>query len=149
MLFWRNLSGKQLGTYVEYLFKLRFAMHGMDIYTPEIDDKGIDYVVRTEKGLFYEIQCKSRRQLNYFFMTKNKFPLSKTRYLALALYIDPNANDPTMYLIPSLAWKTPNSLFVDRDYLGGKSAPEWGLQFSQKNMHLLDLYHFEKIIKKL
>lgn len=137
MPYWTTLSPSQLGRYSEYLARLLFAKSGMDVYLPEIDNKGIDFVVRSSRGDFFEIQCKARRQLSYFFIEKSKFPMSASRYLCLALFTDGEREDPQMHLIPSTAWAAPNALFVDRRYEGKKSEPEWGLQFSPRNMSLL------------
>lgn len=140
----------QLGRYAEYLSRLVFARSGMDIYLPEIDDKGIDFVVRTSEGRFYEIQCKAVRQLNYWFIQKSKFIPRGQLYLCLLLFIDPAKEDPQIFLIPSRAWEKPNALFVDRDYRGGKkSSPEWGLQFSSKNMALLEPFRVAKIVTEV
>jgi len=108
----------------------------MDIYIPEIDDRGVDFIVRTARGDFYEIQSKARRQLLYFYMEKKKFPISRARYLYLSLFTDAKKENPDVFLIPSTAWLQPNALFVDRPY----KEPEVGLQFSKKNMCLLEPY---------
>jgi hypothetical protein len=53
-------------------------------------------------------------------------------------------------LIEATIWKTPNTLFVSRDYGEGKaSKPEWGLNLSQKHMLLLAAYAFDKTIERL
>jgi hypothetical protein len=146
MRYWEDMSRDQLGRYAEYLSRLIFARSGMDIYLPEIDNKGIDFIIRTARGTFFEIQCKARRQLKYSFIEKSKFPLSPTRYLSLALFLNNQTEEPEVYLIPSTVWASPNSLFVDRRYEGKKSKPEWGLQFAQKNMRLLSPYLVESKI---
>lgn len=120
----------------------------MDIYLPEIDNKGIDFVVRSPHGHFFEIQCKAVRQLNYFFVAKTKFPLSDARYLCLLLFVDKAQEEPQIFLIPSRTWEEPNTLFVDRPYVGKKSAPEWGLQFSVKNMALLEPFRVHVAIRE-
>jgi hypothetical protein len=37
----------QLGRYAEYLAKMEFMLHGSDVFSSEVDDHGIDFVVRT------------------------------------------------------------------------------------------------------
>jgi len=143
MPYWTTLTTQQLGRYAEYLARLRFARSGMDVYIPEIDDRGIDFIVRTARGDFYEIQSKARRQLLYFYIEKSKFPISKARYLYLSLFTDTKKEEPDIFLIPSIAWLKPNALFVDRPY----DDPEVGLQFSKKNMHLLEPYRIFDIIE--
>jgi hypothetical protein len=43
---WNRLSPLQVGRYAEYLVKMEFTLYGFDVYTAEVDDKGIDFVVR-------------------------------------------------------------------------------------------------------
>jgi len=122
-------------------------MYGFQVYTTEVDDRGIDFVARYEKGTFLSIQVKSIRKTGYVFMQKEKFELSPDLYLALAILNE--GREPNLFLVPSLAWERPNALFVDRDYEGKQSKPEWGLNLSQKNMHLLESYSFSNMINKL
>ena len=61
-------------------------MYGFEVYTAEVDDRGIDFIVWHANGRFYEVQVKSaRRPTSYVFMRKDKFPLCPGRLLALAL----------------------------------------------------------------
>ena len=46
---WGKLNSMQLGRYAEYFVKMEFTRHGFDVYTAEVDDKGIDFVVRKER----------------------------------------------------------------------------------------------------
>ena len=55
------LNKNQLGRYGEYFVKMEFTRLGLDVYSPEVDDKGIDCIVRTSTGRFFEIQVKSAR----------------------------------------------------------------------------------------
>jgi hypothetical protein len=44
---WSELTKLQVGRYAEYFVKMVFTLHGFDVYSAEVDDKGIDFVVRT------------------------------------------------------------------------------------------------------
>ncbi len=63
----------------------------------------------------------------------------------MALFLD--RQEPELYLIPSFVWKEPNELFVDKDYEGWKSEPEWVIRLSQKNMPRLRQYAFSTVVK--
>ena len=143
---WKNLSTQQLGRYGEYLFKMKLTLHGLDIYSPEIDDRGIDFVVRTKAGDFFEIQVKSIRTFQYLFIQKSKMMPSPKRFVAFGHFRDA---DPVLYLIPSEAWLAPNKLFKDRDYEGKKSAPEWGIDFRESTLSLLEQYRFDDVAAML
>ncbi|WP_374164492.1 DUF6508 domain-containing protein [Arcticibacter sp. MXS-1] len=144
---WNSLKGSQLGKYAEYFTKMEFTQYGFDVYSSEVDDKGIDFLVK-KNGKYYEIQVKSVLKSQYVFMPKSKFEPKASLYLALVLYTQGEC--PGLYLIPSQAWLTPNALVVDRPYSEShKSQPEYGLQLSVKNRPLLHEYSFEKILLDL
>ena len=55
---WGKLNHLQLGRYAEYYAKMEFTLLGFDVYEPEVDDKGIDFIIRKDEDNFYEIQVK-------------------------------------------------------------------------------------------
>jgi hypothetical protein len=129
---WKCLNSRQIGKYAEYFVKMELTMHGLDIYTPEVDDKGIDFIVRKSADKYWEVQVKSVHKSKYIFFPKSKFEIKRANLLvAVVLFVAGEV--PSIYLIPVQAWKTPNSLFVSRDFgEGKKSTPEWGIQLSKK-----------------
>lgn len=147
---WSKLNKQQVGTFVEYYVKMEFAMFGFQIYTSEVDDRGLDFIARYENSDFLSIQVKSlRTSSSYIYMTKNNFKMSPNQYLVLGLLVDKEM--PDLYLIPASAWLEPNSLFKSYDYEGDvyKSKPEWGLNISPKNINLLEPYRFDSCIQNL
>ena len=144
---WKKLNRQQVGAYSEYFVKMEMTMHGFQVYSTEVDDRGIDFIARYEKGPFLSIQVKSIREKGYVFMKKEKFELSPELFLALAVLYE--GEEPKLYLVPSGEWNKPNDLLVDRDYIGKKSKPEWGLNLSTKNMSMLEVYSFSTMVGKL
>ncbi len=144
---WGHLSNIQLGRYAEYFVKMEFTLAGFDVYTSEVDEKGIDFIIRKDKDRYYDIQVKSVRGLNYIFFPKDKFNLRENLLAAIVVFFE--GKPPKIYLIPSTEWSKPNNLFVSRDYEGGKSEPEWGLNLSRKNLPLLEQFEFDKIVQNL
>lgn len=144
---WKALNRQQVGAFSEYFVKLELTMLGLQVYSTEVDDRGIDFVARYKNGPFLSVQVKSIREKGYVFMQKEKFDLSADLYLALAILNE--GLEPRLFLIPSEAWKEPNALLVDRDYIGKKSKPEWGVNLSKKNMVLLEQYSLSKMVSKL
>ena len=144
---WDNLNRLQIGKYAEYYVKMEFTSYGFDVYTSEVDDKGIDFVIRNQKSKYYEIQVKSLRGSGYIFMQKSKFELSNSLYASIVIFN--NGERPNVYLIPSTKWKKETPLLRSREYKGKKSEPEWGLNVSKKNLYELDKYTFENIVHKL
>lgn len=56
---WSHLNKQQVGTYAEYFVKMEFALHGFQVFKPEVDDRGVDFIVRRDAGPWYEVQVKS------------------------------------------------------------------------------------------
>ena len=146
---WSSLSRLQLGRYAEYLVKMEFTLYGFDVYGSEVDDRGIDLVVRREPNKYYDVQVKSAclPRGNYIFFPKDKFQLRENLLAAIVLFWD--GKPPEFYLIPSLAWEHPDNLLADYKYVGKKSPPEWGLRLSRKNLPLLSRFKFENIQQNL
>jgi hypothetical protein len=152
---WSHLNNVQLGRYAEYFVKMEFTRYGFDVYTAEVDDKGIDFVVRKEHSTegggveyrYYDVQVKSTRGMNYVYLQQSKFKLRKNLLAAVVLF--GTSRWPNLYLIRSTDWEHPNALVVDRKYKGGKTPPEWGLNLSRRNLPLLESYEFERIVKGL
>ena len=43
---WFELTPLQLGRYAEYYSKMEFASYGFEVYTSEVDDHGVDFIVK-------------------------------------------------------------------------------------------------------
>lgn len=121
---WSRLGKPQLGRYAECGVRMELARLGCDVYVPDVDDKGIDLVLRTAPGRCAEVQAKDMRGFSYVFMRKSVFPLDESRHLALVRLTDERW--PIVYLIPATVWLTPDVVFSSRDFVGKKSAPQWG-----------------------
>ena len=145
---WSLLNSLQLGRYAEYFAKMEFASYGLEVFSSEVDDRGIDFIVKDKKGRFSEVQVKSLRGTGYVFAQKSKFNIDN-RNLYMALLIFKEGKMPDFFLIPSEAWKVPNEVFVDRDYNkpGQTSKPEYGINFSIKNYNILEIFNFEESIQ--
>lgn len=66
---WSKLNNLQLVRYAEYFTKMEFAFYGLEVYTSEVDDHGIDFIVKDKKGRFCEIQVKAKTEKGYVFNT--------------------------------------------------------------------------------
>ena len=144
---WSRLNHMQVGRYAEYLVKMEFTKAGLDVYSAEVDDKGIDFVIRRDAGTYFDVQVKSIRGLNYVFFPKDKFVLADNLWAAVVVLAE--GEEPRLYLIPSTAWRSASALLVDREYEGKKSKPEWGLNISRRNLPLLEVFAFEKQVSRL
>jgi len=140
---WSSLNRQQVGAYAEYFVKMQFTMFGFQVYETEVDDRGVDFVVRHDRSDFIEIQVKSVRGTGYVFMQKEKFKLRDRLWLALALFEE--GRYPDLYLVPSMSWRFADGVFCSRDYQkpGQTSDPEWGINVSKKNLRRLQEFRFD------
>jgi len=143
---WSGLNKQQVGAYFEYFVKMEFTMHGFEVYSPEVDDRGVDFVARRSNSGFIEVQAKSLRKYGYVFMRKTHFLPRSGLYLALGLLFD--GKEPEAFLIPSTVWNHPDSTFADRDYTGPgqTSEPEWGINVSRGNKMRLEEYSMSSVL---
>src|ERR1035437_2505565 len=109
---------------------MEFVLLGCDVFSSEVDDHGIDFVVRTREGNHYDVQVKSFRSqagkgTPYVFLQKSKFKIHPSLLLALIQFID--GQPPALFLVRSHIENDTNPIFENRDYPGKQSEPEWGL----------------------
>ena len=139
---WSGLNHLQLGRYAEYYAKMEFASYGYDVYTSEVDDHGVDFVAKGPDDRFVEVQVKATRG-SYVFIQQDKIKLDDSHLVCYMRFTDGAL--PEVYLIPATVWSAPNGVFVSHDYdkPGQSSKPEWGINYSEKNRHLLEPYRAE------
>ena len=146
---WSDLNHLQLGQYGEYYAKMEFTSYKYYVYTSEVDDHGVDFVAKNMKtGKLFEVHVKSMLKGKYAFIKKNKICLDEYHLVCLLHFKDDEL--PEVYIIPATVWKNPNSAFVDRNYDKDhqKTKPEWGINYSQKNLKILKEYKAEKFFKR-
>ena len=148
---WSKLNHLQLGKYAEYYVKMEFASYGFEVYSSEVDDHGVDFVVKVPgTAKFFEVQVKSVRDYGYVFISKSKMPMLTSHRLVCYLhFIDGQL--PDVFVIPATAWDKPNAVLVDRNYdkPGQTSKPEWGISISKKNYAMLDTYKAENKLSEI
>ena len=146
---WSRLTHMQIGKYAEYYCKMEFTSYGLDVYTSEVDDHGVDFVIKDRRGNFYEVQVKSIRKTNYAFIPKDKIKTDKAHLVCLVKFTD--GEMPKLYVFPATVWNNPNEVFVDRPYDKEmqKSKAEWGINYSKKHLDILEIYAAEKTLDVL
>ena len=138
---WNTLTKLQSGKYAEYYTKMEFTLYRFEVFVPEIDDRGIDFIVKNEHKQFFEIQVKSLRQYDTVTMDKSKFDISNEN-LFLTFILFTQKKLPDIFLIPAIKWKEPNTLFHD-------NKDTYTLNVNEKNIDILNKYKFSNIIKDM
>lgn len=149
MHFFVELTRQQKGRIAEELAKVKFLSWGFEVYVPEVDERGIDLIVRhPATGCFYEVQVKGATNNNYLCFKKASVN-SETKDKRLVCYVRlDDEPEQAFFLIPLSAWDGSNPLFpvYEYDKEGCSSAPEYGISVSKKNTHFLAPYRFDKTV---
>jgi hypothetical protein len=141
---WSHLNRLQLGKYAEYLVKMEFVLLGCDVFTSEVDNRGIDLVVRTPAGNHYDIQVKSSRPGPGLVYLCRIHPV-----LLLAVVRLVDGEPPSLFLVHSCLPEGQNPLFK-KCYFNQKREAEWGLSLSNKNLVILaNDYNFQVVATRL
>ena len=146
---WSQLTKLQLGRYAEYYAKMEFASYGFEVYTSEVDDHGVDFVVKKPHGHdYFQVQVKSIRNYGYIFIQKNKMELTDHWLLCMLRFV--NGSLPEFYIIPATTWNDSYGPFANHEYNkeGQTSKPEWGINVSKKNLPILSNFDSKRFFEK-
>lgn len=114
-----------LGAAAELLVASKLALLGYQVYRPLADDRGVDLLDDVGDGRHVAVQVKAVRHVtsSYIYMRKSTFALEPWTALALVVYGDSLDDQPLVYFVPAIAWRSPRSPLTSYDYVGRKSAP--------------------------
>jgi len=97
--------------------------------------------VRTRDGRSVEMFVSTQRIGGYAFWTKRRFEPAGDRFAVIVLLAD--ADEPDVYLVPSTAWRTASPPFTDRDNVGKRSEPEYGVSLARSSLPALERYRWD------
>jgi hypothetical protein len=141
---WSSVSSQQIGQIAEYIARIEFAKQGFSICIPEVDDRGVDLLIHRDDTGYMKVQVKLLRGAGYVFMRKKHFKPAPDLALCFIVFSGPSFE---MFFIPSTRWLTPCGVFRDNDYPEGKSAPEYGINLSRKNLDALRAFNFLELTR--
>lgn len=145
---WSRLNHLQLGRFAEYLVKMNFTRLDVSVFTAEVDDRGIDFVIRTDSGKHYDVQVKSVRGSSYIFLRQDKFTPRENMLVAIVRFAH-DGEPPKLYLVPSTTCGQSDGPFVNRPYPNLRSKPEWGLTWSKRTVERLESFKFCNTVRRL
>jgi hypothetical protein len=99
--------------------------------------------VTTPSGRSIEVFVSTQRVGGYVFWTKRRFHPASDRFAAIVLLAD--AEDPDVYLVPSSEWLDASPPLKDRDNVGKKSEPEFGISLARSSLPALARYGWERV----
>lgn len=94
--------------------------------------------VRTPSGRSIEVFVSTQRVGGYVFWTKRRLQPAPERFAAIVLLTD--GEDPHLYLVPTTEWRHASAPFTDRDNIGKRSEPEYGISLARSSLPALERY---------
>ena len=98
--------------------------------------RGEPFSVRTPSALALEMYVSTQRVGGYVFWPKRRFTPAINLLAAVVLLVD--APEPDLYLIPSTEWLDAKPPFTDRDNIGKRSEPEYGISVARSSLPALE-----------
>ena len=142
---WSKLNRQQKGTYGEYFAKMEFTMYGFSVFTSEVDDRGIDFVIRNNNGQHFDVQVKTITKNNYTYIYESKF----NKNLLVCLIILEEKKEPSIFLFKGRDWNNDKSGLLTHRHGPSSKEAEYGINISKKRALQLEAYAFEKVIDSL
>jgi hypothetical protein len=102
--------------------------------------------VLTPSGRSIEVFVSTQRMGGYVFWTKRRFQPASDRFAAIALLAD--GDGPDVYLLPSTEWRHASPPLTNRDNVGKKSEPEFGISLAHSSLPALERYAWDEATAK-
>ena len=106
--------------------------------TPPSSRIGGKLDVETPSGRSLEVFVSTQRLGGYVFWTKRRFTPASNRFAVIVLLAD--ADDPEVYLVPSIEWRKASPPLTDRPNVGKRSEPEYGISLARSSLPALQRY---------
>jgi hypothetical protein len=97
---------------------------------------------QTPGGRSIELFVSTQRVGGYVFWTKRRFQPGSDRYAAIVVLA--GSEDPSVYLIPSTQWSNASPPFTDRENIGKRSDPEYGVSLARSSLPALERYIWDE-----
>lgn len=98
--------------------------------------------LKTPSGRAIEVFVSTQRVGGYVFWTKRRLAPAGTRFAAIVLLA--GAENPDLYLVPSTEWLHASPPFTDRDNVGKRSEPEFGISLARSSLPALERYLWDE-----
>jgi hypothetical protein len=138
---WAHLGRSELIALGKTIVTERLESHGCTVTAPTslIDGR---LQVRTPSGRSLEVFVSTQRVGGYVFWTKRRFQPASDRFAVIVLLGD--AEDPRVYLVPSTEWRSASPPLKDRDNVGKRSEPEYGISLARSSLPALARYDWKE-----
>lgn len=114
---WLRLTFQQLGRYGELLVASELLSYNLDVYEEELDDRGINLVVRLHEDLYYTIQVKTSRNTKSadpIYIRRDPTRLEEKRWIAFVHCVQDKF--PAIYLFPIVENGNINPILTEKNF---------------------------------
>jgi hypothetical protein len=138
---WSHLSRSELVALGKRIVTERLEGLGCTVTVPSslLDGK---LEARTPSGSSIEVLVSTQRVGGYAFWTKRRLQPASNRFTAIVLLAD--AEDPYVYLVPSSDWLNASPPLTNRDNVGKRSEPEYGISLARSSLPALERYSWDE-----
>ena len=120
-------------------------MYGYLVFSAEIDDRGVDFVVRNDAGRHFDVQVKTVTCWKYTYITESKFSES----LWICLVVLAEGVHPTLYLFSGRDWDLDTSGLLRRNHFPNAKEAEYGIHIAKKRVSVMKQFAFDQSVEKL
>jgi hypothetical protein len=131
---WSHLGRQELVAFGRTLVTKRLEAVGctVDVTT------GGPLVARTPSGGSVQVFVSTQRVGGYAFWTKRR--LHPASDVLAAIVVLGDDDEPGVYLVPSTDWASAEPPLTDRDNVGKRSEPEYGISLARRSLPALERY---------
>jgi hypothetical protein len=138
---WSKLNRPGLVAFGRSIVTERLQNLGCTVTAPSSRSGG-KLEVETPSGRSLEVFVSTQRLGGYVFWTKRRFQPASSRFAVIVLLAD--AEDPHVYLVPSTEWRSASPPLTDRDNIGKRSEPEYGISVARSSLAALERYAWDE-----
>lgn len=142
---WSRLSRQEVRDHGLSLMQSELARLSFSVQAETGQRRNVLHAKRGRRQL--EVHMRTVRDLNYAFWPKARFQPRVDLYAGLVRL--PEGAPAELYLIPSMAWNSPDAPLVAPEYEGLASEPEYGVRLTQRNLPLLAQFTFDRTLGAL
>lgn len=141
---YKHLNTVQKGSFGEAFAKMAFTLEGLEVYTTEYDDRGVDFVIRNKSGKFFSVQVKTTDASSNPFIKSEKFQVSDDFIFCAVRIVEGKL--PIIYIAKGSDWEAENEcLHYNPD--GGSSGAYYEIRFANKYEDQLKKMEFINYIR--
>jgi hypothetical protein len=107
-----------------------------------VDRSGGPLQVLTPSGGRLEVYVSTQRVGGYAFWTKRRLQLAAGRLVAIVVV--GAGEEPLVFVVPTTEWRAAQPPLRDRDNVGKKSEPEYGVSLARSSLPALARYGWEE-----